>query len=290
MQTPEIRVHGNASLLGALTFARPVEQLSDSAPLGTLVLHNNMLYGYVQIGQLGTWYPLVREMPYYVHSQGVASDVWLVEHNLGTDDVWFQVKDQAGQIQIVTNEPVDVNSFRVHFVEPAVGTVVVVAWSGVSNNGSGAAQSTTPTPGPAGPQGIQGEPGPAGPAGADASVTGSVLLETTEDLAAGDLVNIVDVAGVAKMRRAVATSQDSQAHGFVKLPALTGASAAFYSVGGLGGLSGRSVGIQYLSATEPGKTTATAPTAPGHILQRVGIALTPDHVEFGISPLPITLA
>lgn len=127
MATPDIRIHGNTSLLGALTFAKPVEQLPDSARLGTLVLHDKMLYGYLQIGQLETWYPFCSATQSYVHSQGLASDVWVVEHGLGTSNVWFQVRDEDGAVHQVASETVDVNTFRLLFVQPMLGTVVVVA-------------------------------------------------------------------------------------------------------------------------------------------------------------------
>jgi len=59
------------------------------------------------------------------------------------------------------------------------------------------------------------------------------------------------------------------------LPGICVASSATVCVysGTITGLSGLTVGVQYLSDATAGAFTATAPSTSGHYIQRVGVAL-----------------
>jgi len=48
-------------------------------------------------------------------------------------------------------------------------------------------------------------------------------------------------------------------------------------------VTGQTVGRVFLSATTPGKTTSTAPTAAGHIVQRLGVAYSATEINTEIS-------
>lgn len=111
-------------------------------------------------------------------------------------------------------------------------------------------------------------------------------IEASENLTAGDVVNIYDSSG-AKCRKAGADNS-RPAHGFVLAGVTSGAQATVYFEGANTQVSGLTPGPQFLSATA-GAVTATAPSGSGNIVQRVGIATSATSLNFE-SGDPITLA
>ncbi len=118
--------------------------------------------------------------------------------------------------------------------------------------------------------------------GADVAV-----IEATENLAAGDFVNIYDSTG-PKVRKADATTAAAgkQAHGFVIAGVTSGQNATVYFEGSNGQLSSLTPGATYvLSHTTPGGVTilASATTTAGHILQPLGVAISTTAVNVEIA-------
>jgi hypothetical protein len=113
-------------------------------------------------------------------------------------------------------------------------------------------------------------------------------LEASEALSAGDLVNIWNDAGTAKVRKSDGTSSGKEAHGFVLSAVASGASGAVYFEGANTAVTGLTPGIQFLAITA-GKTSNTAPSAAGNVVQRVGFAVSATELNFQ-SNTPIVLA
>lgn len=113
-------------------------------------------------------------------------------------------------------------------------------------------------------------------------------LTATEALAAGDLVNIYDAAGLIRVRKADA-SNNKPAHGFVLAGVASGTIATVYFEGTNDQLSSLTAGTRFLSATTPGATAAAPPTTAGHLLQRVGVVISSTSINIEIGD-PITLA
>ncbi len=114
------------------------------------------------------------------------------------------------------------------------------------------------------------------------------VIEASEALAAGDFVNIHDVAGTPNVRKADASQANAAeiAHGFVKDNVTSGANATVYFEGANDDLSSLTAGTTYaLSATVPGAVVAlgSATTTPGQSLQILGVAInaTTINVEIG---------
>lgn len=98
------------------------------------------------------------------------------------------------------------------------------------------------------------------------------VLVTSEDLSAGDYVNIYDVTGTETARLAD-SSNSREAHGFVLSATTSPASATVYFEGPNTGRSGLVAGIrQYLSTA--GDATAVVPTSGIHQLLGVAIDAT----------------
>lgn len=112
-------------------------------------------------------------------------------------------------------------------------------------------------------------------------------ITASEALSAGDLVNVWNSTG-AKVRKADASVSGKEAHGFVLAAVSSSATATVYFEGNNTGVTSLTPGTQYLSTT-PGLATATAPSATGNVVQRVGFATAAANLNFQSQP-PIVLA
>lgn len=116
-------------------------------------------------------------------------------------------------------------------------------------------------------------------------------LPASENLSAGDYVNIFDDGGTLSVRKADANSADKQADGYVldAVVITTSVDALVYFEDFNNQISGKTPGaIQYLSTT-PGATQETAPTGAGKIVQILGKAVSATEMTVEIEQ-PIELA
>jgi len=107
-------------------------------------------------------------------------------------------------------------------------------------------------------------------------------------LAAGDLVNVYNDAGVMRARKADASSAVAPANGFVLAAFADGANATVYWGGINGQRTGMTPGQHYLSTTA-GLSNHVAPATAGNIVQRIGIAVSSTVLIFNPQD-PILLA
>ena len=117
----------------------------------------------------------------------------------------------------------------------------------------------------------------------------TAIIVASEALADGDLVNVWNNAGTANVRKADANSAGKEAHGFVLAAVASSASATVYFEGTNSHCTGLTPGVQFLSASTPGKSVTTAPTGTGKIVQNIGLALNATTINFE-SGSPIVLA
>lgn len=114
-------------------------------------------------------------------------------------------------------------------------------------------------------------------------------ISASENLAAGDLVNIWNSSGTAKARKADASTSGKEAHGYVLAAVTAPANATVYFEGTNTQMSGLTPGQQFLSDSAPGGATATAPSGTGKVVQVVGFAVSATEMNFQ-SRAPIVLA
>lgn len=102
-----------------------------------------------------------------------------------------------------------------------------------------------------------------------------VSVTATEDLTAGNLVNLYNSSGL-KVRKANATDATKPADGFVKVDVANGEEVLVQTLDGYANnnSSGLTVGTDYYLSTTGGAVTATAPSTSGNIMQRVGKAVS----------------
>lgn len=123
----QIKVFGDMSLNGALVMSNSSTEFPVNPVLGTFLIKDFCLYGYIRIGGMETWYPFASKTNSFIHTQGIAALSWIVNHGLNTSNVWIQVKDELGNIVSVGKQSLDDNSFRLSFTTAVRGTVIVVA-------------------------------------------------------------------------------------------------------------------------------------------------------------------
>lgn len=116
----------------------------------------------------------------------------------------------------------------------------------------------------------------------------TALIPASENLAAGDFVNIWSDAGAFKVRKADATTTGKEAHGFVLAAVTAPGNATVYFEGTNTAVSGATPGNQFL-ATTAGGFTAAAPSAAGNVVQRIGVAAGATAINFEAQQ-PIVLA
>lgn len=105
-------------------------------------------------------------------------------------------------------------------------------------------------------------------------------IQASEALAAGDYVNVHDVGGAWRVRKADATSAGKKADGFVLAAVSSGANATVYFEGTNNMVSGMTPGDVWLSATTPGAGTVTPPSGSAQIIQKLGISTSATEVSF----------
>ncbi len=107
------------------------------------------------------------------------------------------------------------------------------------------------------------------------------VMTTSENLAAGDLVNVYSNAGTLTARKADASASGKLANGFVIAGTTSGNNATVYFEGTNAQVTGLTVGSdQYLSASTPGLSTDTPPSGASQVVQKVGKALAATELSF----------
>jgi hypothetical protein len=105
-------------------------------------------------------------------------------------------------------------------------------------------------------------------------------IVASENLAAGDFVNIYNDTGTAKVRKADASTSGKYAHGFVLEAVTSGDSALVYCEGPNTAVTSATPGEVFLSATTAGGFTSTAPTGNGKVVQKIGVATSATTINF----------
>jgi len=107
------------------------------------------------------------------------------------------------------------------------------------------------------------------------------VLVASENLSAGDFVNVWNDSGTVKVRKADASSSAKEAQGFVLSAVTTGNNASVYLEGTNTQLSSLTLGgLYFLSGSSAGAITTTAPSTAGYIVQQVGVALSATELSF----------
>jgi hypothetical protein len=106
------------------------------------------------------------------------------------------------------------------------------------------------------------------------------LIEASEALSSGDFVNVWNDGGVAKARKADATTAGKEVNGFVLDAVSSGVDGLVYFENTNTSLSGLTAGDTYFLSTTAGTVSNTPPTGSGNVVQKVGVALAATEITF----------
>jgi hypothetical protein len=113
------------------------------------------------------------------------------------------------------------------------------------------------------------------------------LVVASEALSAGNWVNVYDLAGSPRVRKADATAAGKPCNGFVLAAVASGGNATVYTDGINNQVTGQTAGEVFLQTT-PGLGGPAAPSTGGNVLQSIGTAVSATSVVFDFDR-PITL-
>ncbi|OQA32890.1 MAG: hypothetical protein BWY57_01617 [Betaproteobacteria bacterium ADurb.Bin341] len=108
----------------------------------------------------------------------------------------------------------------------------------------------------------------------------TAAIQASENLAAGDFVNIWSDAGAFRVRKADATSVGKEAHGFVLAAVTSGENATVYFEGPNTQVTGAAPGEQFLSTTAGGFTNDVSAYTGGNVVQAIGVAVSATVINF----------
>lgn len=108
----------------------------------------------------------------------------------------------------------------------------------------------------------------------------SRVMSASEALSAGNWINVHNVGGASKVRKADASTEGKHCMGYVLEGVASGGNVTVYFEGENTGVTGQTPGDVFLSKTTPGAGQATSPTGAGVISQRVGIATSDTSVNY----------
>jgi len=107
----------------------------------------------------------------------------------------------------------------------------------------------------------------------------TVVRPASENLSAGNLVNIWNDGGTMKVRKADAANGYA-VHGFVSSGVTSPADATVYLEGTITGLTSLSLGARYYLSATAGLATATPVSTAGYFSQYIGVAVSATEIAF----------
>lgn len=108
-----------------------------------------------------------------------------------------------------------------------------------------------------------------------------LVAPASENLTAGDFVNLWLNSAAINVRKADATAAGKAIHGFVLANVTAPANATVYFESNTNAQrSGLTIGTDYFASTTPGSIQSTAPSAAGNVVQFIGIAQSATAITF----------
>lgn len=101
---------------------------------GMTVMKEGVLYHYTTLRGAQTWYPLNSKYSSYVHTQGLASQSWTINHDFDTENVMFMIYDTQGNLVWAEHEFTSSNTLTLTFTEAIAGKCVVFAMTEMYTN------------------------------------------------------------------------------------------------------------------------------------------------------------
>lgn len=123
-----MRVQGNVDLAGNELRNFVLEPLLDfpvDAKVGRTFFKTDNGQIYVCVSEVPVVWNPVGSGAGFVYNQATADTIWMVNHNLGSTDVFVQLYDAAGNVIMADVNVIDANTLSVFVSVPLTGKVLV---------------------------------------------------------------------------------------------------------------------------------------------------------------------
>lgn len=129
MADSDVKILGDVELSGALTFNKNYTDFPNNPALRSIVVKEGIAYIYTELvngSGYFSWQPLsgISKQTSYLHTQGVASSAWTVNHGFNSNDFAYFVYDEAHNLVFANIEIIDTNTARIVLTSAMTGTAV----------------------------------------------------------------------------------------------------------------------------------------------------------------------
>lgn len=124
----EIRLLGDFAVSGNLSITNNVNEFPINPPARTIIVKDSMPYMYTELvngSGFMSWMPIGVRHGNFVHSQGIASQIWTVNHNFNTTDFIYFVYDERHNLVIANIDIINPNQIQILLSTALIGTCVV---------------------------------------------------------------------------------------------------------------------------------------------------------------------
>ena len=124
----QIRVLTGLSIRGDLSFGSNYAEFPANPEHHTLVVKEGIPYIYTELingSGFFTWAPIGIKQASYLHTQGVASTTWTVNHNFNTNNFAYFIYNSDHVLVLAGMTIVDSNTCTINLTEAITGTVVL---------------------------------------------------------------------------------------------------------------------------------------------------------------------
>lgn len=123
-----VKIYSGADIKGPASLnTTQVLVFPDNPLLGTFVTKDDVVWVYQNDNGVNSWQPYHGKSRAYEHIQAIAASTWSFDHNLGTTNVWFQVRDSLGDVVACNLTAVNENSSTISFTEPVAGSAILIS-------------------------------------------------------------------------------------------------------------------------------------------------------------------
>ena len=120
-----INVLSDLQMKGAKFRLHTYTELPTTATEGEIIVKDGIVYAFITTGGQQQWVPLTNKREMYIHTQTEPSTNWIVNHNLGTNDLIYSVYNNSGQIEFATVTYDTLDTMNINLVGQITGKCVV---------------------------------------------------------------------------------------------------------------------------------------------------------------------
>lgn len=146
MANSDIQILGDVELSGAMSFSRNYSEFPADPKPRTIIVKGGVTYIYSELvdgSGFWSWQPVGLKQTSYLHTQGVASSTWTVNHGFGSNDFAYFVYDADHNLVIANITVVDTNTVTINLSSAMTGTAVFFSIEYVNTQNLRAATSVT---------------------------------------------------------------------------------------------------------------------------------------------------